>query len=910
MHNETRRLIEDCLPLDIISERAAREKSQRAGNLSSLHIWWGRKPQIAARAALYAALVPAPHDQTQRTAYLEQLIALCTTDIPPDVLRKARRQIADVHRDSCDDADGVPLVIDLFAGGGSIPLEALRLGCTTLSSDLNPVAYLIELCTLVYPQRYPDMAELVATWGKRLLTEVQAAVAHLYPPLPTANTNPLLPSHTTIPTAYIWTRIVTCPNPRCGATVPLTQNTWLVKRPKQAVALRIVPDATNQGVRFTLAHAASPAAFDFNPEGLSSRGNATCFCCGSTVESSHVKQEGKAGRLGIQLMAVTWRGPGKRERFYRAAGDMPATIVPPADQCAAETAHLCSSSGLSVPDEDIFSGDSRAFFTHLYGLERFGDLFTPRQLLVQVTFVQHVRQMYSTLLTAGLGAEKARAVTTYLALLADRLADWNSSLCKWSPTSESISDTFSRQALPMAWNFAEIYPLGDGSGNLHDALNRMVETIRVMAQLPGTAQVTRAPAHRCPLPDGSVDAVVTDPPYYDNVSYADLSDFFYVWLKRCIGDLYPEHLSSHLTPKKWEAIANASRHEGDGAAAQAFYQDIIRRSLEEAHRVLKPAAPLVLVYVHKTTAGWAAVVAALRSAGFVVTEAWPISTESKGRVRAQNSAALASSIFIVARKRSLVVTGNYARDVLPDLKRIVRERVATLSAAGISGADLVIATVGGGLRAYTRFSQVEQANGREMDASTFLDEVQREALTAILEHVVGLDQATVSAVDKVSQYYVLARYQYGTAKVDFDEANVLARGVGVELDGSGSLTSGTAPLLVKEKNVVQLQDYRQRGAARDLGCPNGSSAPLIDVLQRLLWLNDYQPGAVPAFLTEAWPDVEQLRLVAESLAGKGLVGGSGSGAVRGERTEEQKAIGRLLPAWKRVVEEQVQGRLL
>jgi putative DNA methylase len=828
--------------------------------------------------------------------------------VAPFTLAEVRRQISDVYaeqtRHASPEATTMPLVVDLFAGGGSIPLEALRLGCRARSNDLNPVAYLIELCTVVYPQRFADLAVLVDHWGRRLFDAVRPLIRDLYPSLPVSHQDtPHSSSPRVIPSAYLWTRTVVCPNPQCQACVPLTQHTWLVNRPQQATALRIVPQPDLGQVAFTFAHAPSSAQLGFDPEGLSARGNARCFCCGATVQSSYVKQEGKAQRLGMQLMATVFRHPTSRARMYVAAADMADHVVPLDTVVNQRIAALCAEHNLSIPDEPIFDGDSRAFFTHLYGLERFGDLYTPRQLLVLLTFVAQVRQVHQQMLAEGLDADCARAVTTYLAFLVDRLADWNSSLCKWAATSESISDTFSRQALPMAWNFAEIYPFSDGSGNLPAALARMVETINHLARIPSAAQITRGPAHECPLPDSSVDAVVTDPPYYDNVSYADLSDFFYIWLKRTVGDLYPEHFGSDLTPKKWEAIADPTRHNGDRAVANAFYTDIIRRSLEEAHRILKPAAPLVLVYAHKTTAGWASMIEALRAANFTVTEAWPINTESRGRVRAQDSAALASSIFIVARKRMTTTTGNYSRDVLPELFATVRERVQTLASTGISGADLVVATVGGGLRAYTRFARVERDNGEELDASTFLEEVQRTALAAILELVVGLDRSGVSTIDAASQYYVLARYQYGSIAIDFDDANVLARGIGVELDGSGSLTGGSNAVLAKDKQRVQLRDYRQRGAARELGISNDHTVALIDVLHRLLWLNEHQPASISAFLAQARPDAMRLKLLAEALAGKRLAAEPTPGVARDERTEEQRAIGRLLPVWKRVVED-------
>ncbi|NTV63343.1 MAG: DUF1156 domain-containing protein [Oscillochloris sp.] len=914
MNDESLRLIEDCLPLETISERAAREKAQRVGNLASLHTWWGRKPLIAARAAVYAALVPAPQDACQRDAYLRQLTALCTVDVPARTLDLARRQIAEVQherlRGNGQQAGATPLIADLFAGGGSIPLEALRLGCTAVAGDLNPVAYLIARCTLDYPQRYPEISAQVRDWGRRWLSRAGQAVRDLYPALP-ANTLDLGADSAagSRPAVYLWTRTVTCPNPQCAAVVPLTPTTLLVDKRSDVRALRIQPQPGDGRVAFQLVEARSRADLDFGVDDLSARGATRCPCCGATVDSNHTKHEGKQGRLGTQLMAVVSRSDDGRQRRYQAAADLPAAVVPDDDTLDARIAALCAASGLSLPHEPIFSGDSRAFFTHLYGIDQFHALFTRRQLLVLLSCIRELHQLHGEMLQQGLDADEARAVTTYLALLIDRLADWNSTLCKWSPTGESLSNTFARQALPMIWNFAETDPFGRGWGNLHDALDRMVETIALLERIPATAEVRRGAAYQSDLADASVDAVVTDPPYYDNVPYADLSDFFYVWLKRSVGQLYPEHFGGDLTPKKQEAYVSPPRHAGDKGAATSHYTAIIQHSLEEVHRILKPAAPLVLVYAHKTTAGWSSIVQALRQARFMVTEAWPISTESRGRVRAQDSAALATSIFIVARKRTASRVGNYARDVLPELSAIVRERVATLSAAAIGGADLVIATVGAGLRAYTRYARVEMDNGDTVDEATFLAEVQRAALSCILEQVVGLQGPSVHAVDPTSQYYVLARYQYGGAEIDFDEANVLARGIGVEISGPGSLTSGSVPLLIKTKKVVQLQDYRARGAARDLGRPTSTPPPLIDILHRLLWLNDHQPAAIGEFLAAVAPEPTSLRLIAEALAGKRLASEPSPGAARDERSEEQKAIGRLLPSWRRIVEAPSQPRL-
>ncbi|MGB3189624.1 MAG: DNA methyltransferase [Limnoraphis sp.] len=459
-----------------------------------------------------------------------------------------------------------------------------------------------------------------------------------------------------------------------------------------------------------------------------------------------------------------------------------------------------------------------------------------------------------------------------------------------------------------------------------------------------------------PLESESLDAVITDPPYFDSVPYADLSDFFYVWLKRSIGHLYPEHLSGKLTPKKNEAIMEPSRHGKDKKKAAQAYQDMMHQAFKEANRVLKSDGIMVVVYAHKTTAGWSTLIDSLRRAGFTITEAWPLDTEMSSRLRGQNSAALASSIFLIARKRGSGIRdsglatpntqhptpnpqlptpntqlptpnsqlptpkiGDYAMDVQPQLREIIQNRVKTLMEEGVSGADLVIACIGAGLRAYTQYDSVELPNGDELDANTFLDEVQKEVLETVLSDVLLCDKRGVSAVDKPTQYYILGRYEYGEAIVEFDEANTLARGVGIELDGPGGLTDGKLALVTKNKNKIQLRDYSERGENEDLGIrsselggrktfntptPNTQTQnpTLIDILHRLLWLSEHKPQDITNFLALAMPDTSQLRLVAQALAGRALTPETKQENIT-SRTREQQTIDTLLASWKRIIED-------
>jgi putative DNA methylase len=359
-----------------------------------------------------------------------------------------------------------------------------------------------------------------------------------------------------------------------------------------------------------------------------------------------------------------------------------------------------------------------------------------------------------------------------------------------------------------------------------------------------------------------------------------------------------------------------SRHGGDKKKAAQAYEDMMHQAFCEASRVLKPQGILVVVYAHKTTAGWSTLIDSLRRANFTITEAWPLDTEQQGGLRGLR-ASLASSIFLVARKRQTAAIGDFAIDVKPQLEQIITERVKTLMEEGVSGADLVIACIGAGLRAYTQFDKVELPNGDELDANSFLDEVQKAVVEAVLTSVMQCDKHGVSQVDKTTQYYIMARYEYGEAIVEFDEANTLAKGVGVELDGAGGLTDGKLALIQKTKNQVQLRDYSDRGADPELGLQKtekqqtfnhkpdaiGKSPTAIDVLHRLLWLTEHKPQDIPEYLSLAQPDANQLRLVAQSLAGRALTPETGQESLNPNRTVEQQAIDTLLASWKRAIED-------
>ncbi|MGD0580477.1 MAG: DUF1156 domain-containing protein [Bryobacteraceae bacterium] len=984
---DDKRLIEDYLPIEAISAEASREKSVRKGHISTLHLWWARRPLVACRAAVYGALVLLSRfvpnggsDEKKkslgRANSAKFVKALCMYPGEQGTIQEAQRHILIAHADrltleladwkvgnmlkpgwvdefkfagskvSMEDIVAGraprPRVLDMFAGGGAIPLEALRLGCEAYALDLNPVAHIIQLCTLVYPQKYgkPDttargmtgqksgegettwggLAEEVRYWGNWVLKEVRTEIGDLYPLIPDpayrGKRDPVkdifgndeeTPQGYLVPVAYLWTRTVTCKSPGCKATVPLVKQTWLCKKSDRYVALRVVAPKAAKRVRFQVVETRSEKGLGFDPEDGSKAGNATCPFCGTVADSDYVKAEGNAGRLAFQPMAIVSAGSNRTGKVYFSADDIPG-LVPDGAKLRDRIDALCATTGLAIPTEPIINDAKGALFCVLYGLNTWGDVFSPRQTLCLLTFAAAVRRAQYEMKKVGLDDNRVKGLVTYLAAMVDKLADFNSVQCTWNYTGgRGVKNSFSRQTLGMTWDCAETNPFNDDAASWPKIVEDIPAAIQLLTMEGTTAPVVhRGSAMRSPWPDASLDAVVTDPPYYDNVPYADISDFFYVWLKRTVGHLYPEHFASEATPKKTEAVSDATRHGGDKRAASAAYESMMAQAFGEAGRMLKPCGSLVVVYAHKTTLGWSTLVEALRRAGFIVTEAWPLDTEMKGRVRAMDSAALASSIFLVARKRDpSSKVGNYETDVALELGSIIRERVETLWEMGISGADLVIACVGAGLRAFTKYTRVEYGNGEEVPAERFLAEVE----TVVLESILGKLSKTVggknghtslAGLDPATRFYVLWRYTYGAAELDAGEAIIFANGTHVELDGQHSLTQGNRALLEKKKSKYRLHDYTERGDESSLGQPgeDGASVPAVDSLHRLLWLLDHKPLKIPEFLNEAKPNVEQLRLVAQALGGPALSGGELSDV---SSTAEQSALSKLLANWSAVM---------
>jgi putative DNA methylase len=859
--------------------------------------------------------------------------ALCQYPGPVATIQEAQLHILKAHaerlsqetespitvQDILDGRQPRPRVVDMFAGGGAIPLEAARLGCDSYSLDLNPVAYLIELCTLTFPQKYgAGLADDVESWAAKVLEETKRQVADVFQVIERKRKTPgkqqSLPDHGTrvgasealSVVAYYWTRTAPCPNPSCQGTVPLYRQTWLRQKESGYVALKPLPDKKRKVVRFQLAESDSMAGLGFDPGEGSESSSTVCPFCQAAVEGAYVREYGNTKGFGQQLMCVIAINPEGTGKLYitdesLADGEVERQAI--AEQRAGQLERELGNSSLDeiIPptgNAGLATGNS-----YLYGIRTFRQMFTHRQRLTLLTMAREIRRAHEAILKAGLPRNRAEAVTTYLGVWLSRLTDRFNSLCRWNNAREVIQGMTDMKRFAMMWDFPEVNIFGGGSGDAWGNLEYITSAIRREGDYRLPTTCSRGSATELPFEDAYFDAVVTDPPYYDNESYSELSDVCYVWLRPTIGFLYPEHFAGQLTPKKKECVAAAYR-QGGKDAAKKFYEESLFKSLQQAHRVTKPGGVLVMVYAHKTTLGWSTLVDAIRRAGYEVREAWPLDTEAKARVAHHGDAALASSIFLAARKRGSVRTGNFESEVQPELEEIVSERVETLWDAGISGADLVIACVGAGLRAFTRYARVEYANGEEVPAERFLLEVETVVLETILARLskeVG-GQYSLAGLDAATRFYILWRYTYKATELDAGEAIIFANGTHVELDGPHGLSTGSHNLIEKKKGKYRLLDFSERGDDKHLGMPadDGQPAPLVDAMHRTLWLLENRPTQLSEFLRESQVNREQLRLVAQALAGPALKGGALADV---SPSAELSALAKLTANWQSVVED-------
>jgi adenine-specific DNA methylase len=793
---DTPRLIEVAFPLRQTSIDSVHEKNVRHGHISTLHIWPARRPLAAARAALIATLLPDPGDDDKRREILERLGGRLKKVQKRKVLPGGRVEFTEAEeteggilhwgRESGPDLDWfreeirkayggrAPRVLDPFAGGGAIPLEAMRLGCEVTAGDINPVAWFILKCTLEYPQRLAgqtrplpafalkdaefmeaflkargatgkklqrelahyglgedtanyfagwdpdepapeaDLAWHVRAWGRWVLEHAKADLAPYYP---TIDGKPTV--------AYLWARTVKCKS--CRATIPLLKTRWLCKKDNKRVLLTMAPNADRTGVVFGVqtdvpvvgTNAAQRREHDRRlGGGTMSRTGASCPLCPALMTMEDIRHEGMAGRLGTQMTAVVVDGT--RGKEYRVPAD--------AEREAAEGAGeavpgVFEKVPFGVPDEPTPKGGigaARAFSVDGYGFDRWHKLFTPRQLLALGTFVVHTRAARQAMKEAGYPGEWVEAVSSYLAAAIDRVANRGSVLCIWNMGAEKVEQTFARFALPILWDFPEANSLADASGSYLGETEWLAlvasHLLAATSNFPPPKVVGVSATHSC----GELfDAVVTDPPYYDAIPYSDLMDFFYIWLRRTLSGISPEVDGAFREPlgPKWnsterdgELIDDASRFGGDREQSRAAYEEGMYRSFVAVRGSLAEDGKLVVVFAHKHPDAWETLVGAIIRAGFVVDASWPIQTERTGRMRATTGAALSSSVWLVCKKRPEAARPGWDNAVLEEMRERITTRLRRFWDDGIRGPDFVWAATGPALEAYSKHPIVKKAN--------------------------------------------------------------------------------------------------------------------------------------------------------------------------------------------------------
>lgn len=831
-----KKLIEVALPLDDINAASAREKSIRHGHPSTLHLWWARRPLAAARAVIWSSLVddPSAHPEKfptveEQAAERERLFGILRELVVWEnsnndrVLNAAK---AEIKRSMGDD---LPPLLDPFAGGGAIPLEAQRLGLKAYAQDLNPVAVTINKAMIEIPPLFADkpavnpeargkltnggwsgnagLAADVKYYGTWMKEEAAQRIGHMYPKV-------RVPAEqgggeaTVI--AWLWARTVKCPNPACGHEAILVRSFDLSK--KKGKEWHVGPVCEGGEVRFEVAPGKATQGGTVNRRG------ATCVHCGAPIAFDHIREESREGRMGAKLMAIV--AEGQRGRIY---------IAPDEVQIAAA----------DVPMPDDYPQGKLAYYpghlnTNVYGLDEFWKLFTNRQLTALTTFSALVgeaqKKAEADAIAAGLaddgvgladGGTSARAygeaIGAYLAFVVDKLADRGSTVCSWDVTREGLRNTFGRQAIPMTWDFAEGNTFSNSSGCFDNSLDWIIKCLH---ELPQTTLKGDARQFDAQSDNGRRGlAISTDPPYYDNIGYADLSDFFYVWLRQSLRHTYPKLFSTMLVPKHEELVATPYREGRGKEGARDFFEEGMFSTFKQVNKYAREDVPVTIYYAFKqsetetkndvestASTGWETMLSAIIRAGFSITGTWPMRTEMANRSIASGSNALASSIVLVCRKRPENAPMGTRRDFVVALKRELGPALDKLRSSNIAPVDLAQSAIGPGIGVYSRYSQVLEADGSPMTV--------RAALQLINQEVDAYFSDQDGELDRESRFCVDLYTQKAFDTIKFGEADVLARAKNVSIEGLAA-----QGLLASVKGSVHLLDRGEVSEHVDFKAP-------------------------------------------------------------------------------------------
>ncbi len=948
--NEERRLIEVAFPLKQTSLDSVHEKNVRHGHISTLHIWPARRPLAASRAALIATLLPDPGNAEERKQILERLAGRVVTRVKkkklPDgrieeqtseeteggILHWGRENSEDLNwfRERIREAYGgrAPKVLDPFAGGGAIPLEAMRLGCEVTAVDINPVAWFILKCTLEYPQRLAnqrrplpafalesrefmegyfkakgfkdaalrvqleslglngqekrtsqpqlptirtdvvsveaDLSWHVRAWGWWVLQQAKADLERFYP---TIDGKPTV--------AYLWARTVTCKN--CRATVPLLKTRWLCKKDKKRVVLTMEPNADKTGVIFGVLNDVPPANGSATQRkerdkrlggGTMSRSGAICPCCGTILTKEDIQQEGLKGHLSAVMTAVVVDGPTGKE--YRLPTTEEIRLAAEAENKLEET---FAEIPFGLPTEPLTLDAKGNTWCILYGVDMFQKLFTSRQLLALGSFVKYTRAIRGVMRAKGYSPEWIEAIGASLACAISRLLDFCNCGVQWKLDATTINHFFVRFAVPISWDYAEGNTIGDSAGSYKLCYERICTALDtyvtwgIKSPAPKVIDGSAVTQHISQL-----DAIVTDPPYYDSIGYAVIMDFFYIWLRRVLQGLSTEIDEVFRLPLslKWnserndgELIDEASRFGGDKQKSKANYENGMFRAFQACYKSLQPDGRLVIVFAHKHPDAWETLVSAIIRAGFVVDGSWPIQTEMGNRTRALSSAALSSSVWLVCKKRPETARPGWDTRVLEEMQEKIILKLRDFWDAGIRGPDFVWAATGPALEAYSKHPIVKKTNepGQVLSVSEFLRHVRRMVVDFVVGRVLSHNGGAeaVTGLDDVTTYYLLHRYDFGMESAPIgpcilyavscglsDAAlmtryDLLARTGGQAAVGEGdeeeATEDGEAEVEEGTSSMVKLKQWNQRkSASMGYSAAGAPPAPLIDQVHRLMHL--------------------------------------------------------------------------
>jgi putative DNA methylase len=859
-------LIESWLPIEAIGAESQRERgaSSALPPLYFLHVWWARRPLIASRAAILASVLPQwsadfptglrekfPNEETYHAWVLQLMGIFGDPAQARKLLAWAKQQEQKISNPydapraftvnpSAEDLQTMGdllewtwgkrdlSVLDSFAGGGSIPFEALRYGFTTYANDLNPVAAVILKATLDYPARFgPSLAEDIRKWGKRWYELVKPKLQPYFTSLPPGVEG----------AAYLWARTVVCPT--TGKPVPLSPNWWLSTGNKP-VAVRMICEPHMDAPRFEIVTGAQAKAAKPD-EGTIARGVARSPWTGETIDGDYIKAEAQAGRMGQMLYAKAIKKPGGFD--FRAPGTDDQQVSIRAEKALVEKKPGWIAKDI-IPTESFPGGnDLRPL---LYGMPYWTDFFSPRQLLAMGTFIETLREL-ETEIRSSLDTQLADAICVYLGIALDKCPNYNSRMSVWHAFRTSMANTFNRHDFSFAYSHGEF----DAAGNLIPwAVEQIVDSYKGLADLVAPAQqaltkignanpvdhlsIQRGSAASLPhLPDASIDNITVDPPYYDNVQYAKLSDFFYVWLKRSVGHLYPEFFRDELTNKDDEAVANPARFASMGKnkkeLAEQDYENKMTAAFREMYRVMRPDGSLTVMFTHKRVEAWDTLASALIGAGFAIKASWPVHTESEHSLHQAKKNAVASTILLVCRKRE--VTSNQSSvtsgtdhlslmtdhslvwwdDIKETVRATARQKAAEFAAQGMHGVDLYISTFGPALSIISEHwpvltSEIDEKTGqpRPLRPETALDLAREEVIRLRKE---GLLAGRDVRFDPVTDWVLMAWDAFAAVEFPYDEARKLAIALGVDMDKT---IMASKRLAIKKSSSVVLQEPTKR----------------------------------------------------------------------------------------------------